>query len=174
MLRLTIFSAAILIGITAGVGIGFQRSEPVTGAAESAARVPPATPQLQASRAEPAEMVLDADSSGHYFVDAEVNGETIRFLVDTGASMVALSRDDAALIGLRPGSADFSRRARTANGIARVAPVTIDQIEVGDISVNNVPGAVIDLPMEHSLLGMSFLSRLSGYEVSGRQLILRP
>ena len=174
MLRMTIFSAAILIGITAGVGIGFQRSAPTTGAADGAARVQPAEPQLQVSRASLDEMVLDADSRGHYLVDAEVNGETIRFLVDTGASMVALSRDDAARAGFRPGPADFSHRAQTANGVARVAPVTIDEIALGDISVSNVRGAVIDVPMQHSLLGMSFLSRLSGYEVRGRQLILRP
>ncbi len=170
---MTIISAAILLGLAVGIGVGFQKPLPA-GSEPDLVAAPQPQPQPQIARVAPDETVIEADSRGHYYTDAEVNGETIRFLVDTGATMVALSRDDAARVGFRPGPAEFTHRANTANGIARVAPVIIDEIEIGDISVRDVRGAVMDIPMRHSLLGMSFLTRLSGYEVRDRQLILRP
>ncbi len=176
MLRTTMLAAAILLSATLVAALALRQPQPAghkrvteTSAAQNGqAVVPP-----QASLAAGDELVLEADSRGHYYVDAEVNGEAVRFLVDTGASMVALSPDDAARIGFRPGPAEFTGRARTANGIARVAPVMIDEIQLGDITVRNVPGAVLDTAMRNSLLGMSFLARLSGFEVRGNRLILR-
>ncbi len=170
VLRTTMLAAAVLLSATLVAALALRQPQPAgprqvteTSAARSG----------QAFLAAGDELVVEADSRGHYYVDAEVNGESVRFLVDTGATMVALSPDDAARIGFRPGPAEFTGRARTANGIARIAPVMIDEIEVGDIRVRNVPGAVLDTAMRNSLLGMSFLARLSGFEVRGNRLILR-
>lgn len=163
-------SAAVLLAATLVAALVLRQPQP---AGPKRVTETSATPTGQASLAAGDELVLEADSRGHYYVDAEINGETIRFLVDTGASMVALSPDDAARIGFRPDPAEYTGRARTANGIARIAPVMIDEIEIGDIRVRNVPGAVMDMAMRNSLLGMSFLTRLSGFEVRENRLILR-
>lgn len=119
------------------------------------------------------ELVLDAGAGGHYFVDAAINGEGVHFLIDTGASLVALSRSDAEKLGIDLEELRFTGRAKTANGIARVAPIMLSEIEIGDNVVENVPAAVIDAQMDISLLGMSFLKRLSGFEIKDSQLIMR-
>lgn len=119
------------------------------------------------------ELVLNAGAGGHYFVDAAINGEGVHFLVDTGASLVALSRTDAEKLGIDLEELKFTGRAKTANGIARVAPIMLSEIEIGDNVVENVPAAVIDAQMDISLLGMSFLKRLSGFEIKDNQLIMR-
>ncbi len=170
MLRTTMFSAAVLLSATLGAALALRQPQL---AGHKRVTETCAAQNGQASLAGGDELVVEADSRGHYYVDAEINGEAVRFLVDTGASMVALSPDDAERIGFRPGPAEFTGRANTANGIARVAPVMIDEIEIGDITVRNVPGAVMDTAMRNSLLGMSFLTRLSGYEVRENRLILR-
>lgn len=118
-------------------------------------------------------LALDAGPGGHFFVEAAINYDRIRFLVDTGASMVALTRADAERLGFDLYNLDYRYHANTANGVARVARVVLDEIVVGDIVVENVPAAVVDGDLEISLLGMSFLNRLSGFEVRDDQLILR-
>lgn len=110
---------------------------------------------------------------GHFYVDADVNGTRIHFLVDTGASLVVLSPEDARAAGIRPSQQDFSGRASTANGIVRVAPVTLREIGVQQLSFYDVPASVLEQPMPVSLLGMSFLSRLQGYETRDDELVLR-
>ncbi len=116
---------------------------------------------------------IHADSRGHYMVEARVNGVTIPFLVDTGASMVVLSRADARRIGYGPNELDYSMRARTANGVVKMAPVTLRQVRLNRLRVNNVDATVNEGPMSVSLLGMSFLGRLRGYEVENEVMTLR-
>lgn len=118
-------------------------------------------------------MVISPGRGGHYEVTAEINGRGISMLVDTGATMVALSRRDAERIGILPHQLDYSGRAQTANGVARVAHVTLDELTLGEISVRDVPAAVIDAPLPTSLLGMSFLGKLAGFSVENGKLILR-
>jgi len=118
-------------------------------------------------------MVITPGHGGHYQVNAAINGREISMLVDTGATMVSLSRRDAERIGILPHQLDFSGRAQTANGVARVAHVTLDELALGEIAVRDVPAAVIDAPLSTSLLGMSFLKRLAGFSVEKGNLILR-
>ncbi len=118
-------------------------------------------------------LVIRADSRGHFLVDASIGTKDVRFLVDTGASSVALSRQDAERLGFYVHQLDYSGRAQTANGMARFAPVTIEEIRIGDIVVRDVAAAVMDTPMKGSLLGMTFLRRLAGFEVRDDRLILR-
>jgi aspartyl protease family protein len=119
------------------------------------------------------QLEIEAGPNGHFFVAAEVNGRTLNFMIDTGATTVALRPEDADMLGFYQGTLRFSERVRTANGIARVAPVTLDEITIGELTVRDVAASVLQRPMRHSLLGMSFLRRLDGYEVRGDRLVLK-
>ena len=95
-------------------------------------------------------------------------------LVDTGASFVALSHEDAAMLGLKVSQKDFTRRSSTANGVVETAPVRIKEIRIGDIAVRDVEAVVLPpRALSTSLLGMSFLKRLEGFEVAKGRLVLR-
>lgn len=119
-------------------------------------------------------VVINAGSHGHFVVEAQVEGIDVRFLVDTGASDVVLSPADARRVGLDPATLSFTRQYRTANGTVAGAPVRIGRLAIGPIALGDVRASVNQADMKRSLLGMSFLSRLAGYEVAGDRLILRP
>ncbi len=119
------------------------------------------------------EVRLAADERGHFAVDATINERPVTLMADTGATLVVLTYEDAERLGLSPQRLDFSGRVQTANGVARVAPITLDRVRVDDITLRDVTAAVADkgvLPV--NLLGMSFLSRLTRFEMQGRQLVL--
>ena len=115
-----------------------------------------------------------AHRDGHFYIDSRVNGADVRFLIDTGATIVALSPEDAERIGFDPAQLNFSQRLHTAGGIVRAAPVVIRSLELGDIRLSNVRAVVNGERLPHSLLGISALERLSGYEVRDGTLTLRP
>lgn len=117
---------------------------------------------------------LKASEGGHFITSADINGSSITVLVDTGATAVALSYEDAADIGLRPGSLDFNVPVSTANGIAQAARVKIDQIAIDGVEVEDVDGLVLpEGALRGTLLGMSFLSRLDSFKVEDGVLILK-
>jgi aspartyl protease family protein len=116
---------------------------------------------------------LKAGAYGHFHARAEINGQPISVMVDTGASIVALSFEDARAIGIYVRDSDFTHRVSTANGFARIAPITIDRITVGDIMVRDVSGAVMEAgKLGTTLLGMSFLSRLQRVDIRSGMLVL--
>lgn len=116
---------------------------------------------------------LKAHADGHYYARAEINGRPLDVMVDTGASMVALTYEDAERAGLRLRPSDFTARVTTANGVAAVAPVTLDRVSIGRITVRNVRAAVTEPGrMDKTLLGMSFLSRLDRVDISSGRLLL--
>jgi aspartyl protease family protein len=117
---------------------------------------------------------LKAGQNGHFFVKAEINGRTVKVLVDTGASAVALSYEDAKAIGLRPGSLDYDIPVSTANGIAKAAGVSLDKVEIDGVRVSDVQGLVMpEGVMRGSLLGMSFLGKLKSFKVEDGVLYLK-
>lgn len=126
-------------------------------------------PNAAASR----ELVLRRRSDGHFHVVAHVNGVALPFLLDTGASDVALSTDAARKIGVNLRTLKYTRSYQTANGIIKAAPVVLRDIRVGQLRVGDVEASVSQAPMGISLLGMSFLNRLDGWEAKGDKLILR-
>lgn len=93
-------------------------------------------------------------------------------MVDTGASDVVLTPEDAGRLGLRLHERDFTLQYRTAGGIVRAAPVDLRHVNIGALSVRDVPAAVNSQSIGVSLLGMSFLKRLDGYAVERDSLIL--
>ena len=112
--------------------------------------------------------------NGHFVVEALVDGVKIRFLVDTGASDVVLSPRDAERLGFDIKALAYTRNYRTANGTVQGAPVRLRQVRIGPIVMGDVRASVNGAPMKRSLLGMSFLGRLSGYDVSREILTLHP
>ena len=114
------------------------------------------------------ELVRSPD--GHFYAEAQVNGARILVLVDTGASMVALTTADAQRAGIALGSERAV--AMGAGGPVEMIPVTIDRVAVGSLSANGVQGAVAE-GLSVSLLGQSFLSRVGTVEISGDRMVLR-
>ena len=114
-------------------------------------------------------IVYTANERGHVVLDAAVNGAPLRMLVDTGASLVTLTLADARAAGINPASLAFSGRVQTANGTARMAPVTLREIRIGQLSIYDVSASVLER-LDVSLLGMSLLSRLQGYEMRDGKL----
>lgn len=120
------------------------------------------------------EVRIEASGHGHYVTRAEINGRPIDVLVDTGASIVALTYDDARRAGVLVRDSDYTQRVSTANGQARVAPVTLDRVSIGDITVRNVPAAVSEPDsLATTLLGMSFLGRLQRVDMRPGVLVLQ-
>jgi aspartyl protease family protein len=127
-----------------------------------------------ASPTAPSSVTIPADGSGHFYVEAAVNGTRVRMMVDTGATGVVLSKEDARRIGFNPQPSDFTARSETANGIVVVAPIMLKEVAVGGVLVSDVPAIVHpDSRFQGSLLGMSFLSKLSHVEVRAGRLVLR-
>jgi aspartyl protease family protein len=110
---------------------------------------------------------------GHFWIDAIVDDRTIRFLVDTGASDVVLSRDDAVRLGIPFESLRFARVFSTANGLTRGAAIELRQIRLGSISFDHVSAWVNEGEMAHSLLGMRLLEQLSSVEIKNDTLSIK-
>jgi aspartyl protease family protein len=117
-------------------------------------------------------VVLTKARNGHFEVEARVDGRRIEFLVDTGASHIALRESAAARLGIYPRPADYTVRVSTANGVTKAALVQLRTVEVGDIVVRDVPAIVhSDQGLGVNLLGMSFLSRVRWTHERGKLVI---
>jgi aspartyl protease family protein len=121
----------------------------------------------------PGTVIVTAGEDRHFWLDATVDGASLHFLVDTGATNVVLNRQDARRIGLAVDSLSFTQRTETANGIGFGAPIRLREIRVGPIVVRDVRALVNKAPMSSSLLGIEFLERLSGYSVKDGTLTLQ-
>ncbi len=150
---------------------------------EQEAQAPVARPQpVRSARRDPEpdqprtsgrKIVLRANSRGHYLAKASINGRSLDVIVDTGATSVAISDETARRLGVAPPRSAYTMEVGTANGSIRAAPVTLNEVRIGNLSVRNVRAVVLPgeaLPV--SLLGMSFLGRLSKFESAGGQLVL--
>lgn len=138
---------------------------------------PPAPAEMRAPAMPGADLaghgvVIPAARDGHFFVRAVVDGTPVDFLVDTGASDVALTLADAERLGFRRHQLEFNRRYETANGPVRGAPVRLRELRIGQFSLFDVDASVTEGALGISLLGMSFLRRLEGYAVADGRLIL--
>jgi aspartyl protease family protein len=109
---------------------------------------------------------------GHYFLTLEVGGTPVRFMVDTGATVTALSARDSKRLGIDRRTLAFTGQARTANGVIRTAPVTLRDVTLDGIPMGTMAAWVGDGPLDVSLLGMDFLGRFARIEIAGDRLIL--
>lgn len=153
------------------------------GAAQALGTFDPArrAPELRAASAvaeapvgvvQPASIAKSGD--GHYWAEADVNGRRVRFLVDTGASAVALTLADARRLGFEPEKLSYDYKVTTASGPARAAAVKLGRVSVAGAAISDVDALVIEEGLDTSLLGMTYLGRLSRFEATRTALILRP
>ncbi|MEO9969579.1 MAG: TIGR02281 family clan AA aspartic protease [Hyphomonadaceae bacterium] len=118
--------------------------------------------------------LLRREDDGHYWGRADIGGTNVKLLVDTGASIVALTWQDAQRLRLKPEELDFIWSINTANGETFGASILLPTIRIGDVEIENVEAMVMqDGLLEHSLLGMSFLGKLYSYEFKQNSLIIR-
>tara|TARA_R110002033_G_scaffold26974_3_gene61703 strand:- start:40 stop:624 length:585 start_codon:yes stop_codon:yes gene_type:complete len=118
-------------------------------------------------------VTIPRSADGHYYLTALVNGEAIRFVVDTGASDMVLTRQDAERAGLSPETLNYLGRATTANGEVRTAYVRLSEVQLGEVRDFDVPAVVNDGEMPQSLLGMGYLQRWGRIEIANNELILK-
>jgi len=118
--------------------------------------------------------ILYADMNGHFAADLQVRGIPIRALVDTGATLVSFSAEDAAKFGLREEQGQRKARFNTANGMVMASLVKIPEMRLQGITVYDVEAAIMPRgALQGTLLGMSFMKKLQGYESRGTSMVLR-
>lgn len=115
---------------------------------------------------------LRKEGDGHYWATARVNGAVVKFLVDTGATMISLTKRDARKIGVNTDKLVRSMDVRTAAGRVKAGTVFIDKIEIDGVMLENVQAVVLEEGLEYSLLGMSFLNRLEGWDVTPGAIVI--
>ncbi|MDQ1155463.1 TIGR02281 family clan AA aspartic protease [Brevundimonas sp. SORGH_AS_0993] len=165
-----VFCAAVLASLVTAVTIRHLGGS-------DAAQAAPFQASVVATAAAPApvsaaQVVKAAD--GHYWAQATIDGRAVKVLVDTGASVVALTRADALRLGVDPKPENFTGRVQTASGVVRAAPVELAAVSVAGARVERVQALVVEDGLAYSLLGMSYLGRLSAFEATPRGLTLKP
>ncbi|SDT36883.1 TIGR02281 family clan AA aspartic protease [Bradyrhizobium canariense] len=163
----------IFAAVMAGLG---------TVMAQMADRITPALAHTASHNADaPVEMAVASgrslniprDARGHFETEGRINGQRIDFMVDTGASVIALNETSAARFGLRPSLGDYKATVTTANGTIKAARTRIAMIDVGGLVVRDVDAMVLpDEALSENLLGLSFLSRLKRFEYAGGTMVL--
>ncbi|HEX5377674.1 MAG TPA: TIGR02281 family clan AA aspartic protease [Phenylobacterium sp.] len=170
MLRLAVLA---LVGAVSAVGAAQAVASFSTGGRAAALTAPPAA-LASTAPAEGDATSIAKSNDGHYWAEADVNGSRVRFLVDTGASAVALTAADAKRLGFEPSRLNYAYKVMTANGEAHAAAVKLASVSVAGAQVADVDALVLDKGLDTSLLGMTYLGRLSRFEATRTTLILRP
>src|SRR5258708_31357070 len=165
----------MIAAVARAAAVLVPRYSPDLNAAPPAPAVMAARPVAapEPAAADSRSVTVPRNARGHFQVDARVDGRRLSFMVDTGASVIALTADDAATLGIHPSASEFTMMVKTANGAVRAAPVELDRVEIEDITVRNVTAMVLpDGALSDNLLGMSFLSRLHRWEFADTKLVL--
>jgi len=116
---------------------------------------------------------IGRDHRGHFQAHGRVDGRQVSFMVDTGASIIALTERDADRLGVRPSRSAFTAAVQTANGVVRAAPVTLNSVDIGGLVVRDVKAVVVSGGgLKENLLGLSYLTRLKRFEYSNNKLVL--
>jgi aspartyl protease family protein len=162
----------LVIGVfaaLAAIGAAQRLSMFGDSSAPHAVAAPATTPDAASAEAssEPyGEASIAKSGDGSFWADAQVDGHPVHFLVDTGATTVALTGDDARTLGMDPASLNFNSVVKTANGPEPAARVKLGLVAVGNAQVSDVDAIVIDKGLPASLLGMTYLGRLSKFEAT--------
>jgi aspartyl protease family protein len=169
-MRQIIIFAGMLLGLgVVAARLADQAGRTAPAAALATVPASPAAPQNSYGST----VTIPRDARGHFMVDARVDGRRMEFMLDTGASVIALRARDAASLGIHPVAREFTVEVKTANGSARAAPVQLGLVEVSGVSVRNVAALVSpDEALSENLLGLSFLSRLRRFEYANGRMVL--
>ncbi len=171
-LYMLISAAMIAAGVYFFIPKDAPHQAPASAASATvvAGTVPPAD-QTTTSYAKAA--VISRKDDGHYWTNASVGGTSVEFMIDTGASIVALTPRDAQRIGVDMDTLTYNGRINTAGGQIKGAYITLDEVRIGRVKIKDVDAVVLPDGLTQSLLGMSFLGQLYSYEFRQNQLIIR-
>ncbi len=162
MLRYLAIWGVIILTVTAGFGIWQERGGSIAAMQDLGA----------AQTVQNGTITLTQKRDGHFYADLNINGNDIHFLVDTGATDLVLSKEDAARIGLDATQLNFNRKASTANGTVHSAVVRLEEIRFGPFLDQNISASVNGGKMRTSLLGMNYLRRFDSIQISNGEMIL--
>lgn len=170
MRSILIFAAALVVLGTAMA----QIADRITPAPAQAHAAPHATVGMAAtSETYGRSISIDRDPRGHFRTDGRIDGQRLSFMVDTGASVVALNESSAARFGLRPSRGDYTAKVSTANGQVKAARARIAMLDVGGLIVRDVDALVLpDEALSENLLGLSYLSKLKRFAYADGRMVL--
>ncbi len=160
-------STLVLVGVLAMVVVQVARMDPRFDVAMSGMGLPE-------QRVEGGETRVHLSPDGHYWLKAKINGEPANFLVDTGATLTAISAQTAARVGIEPRRDRMPVMMTTANGTIRVGTTTIDELRFGNVAARGLDAVIAPNLGDTNVIGMNLLSRLAGWRVENGELILQP
>jgi aspartyl protease family protein len=162
--------AAVLVGLGTYMAQVADRMSPASASTGTSPKMAPAQTVAQASGRT---LDIPRDARGHFQTDGHIDGQRLNFMVDTGASLVALNEKSAARFGFRPSRSDYNATVTTANGTIKAARTRLAMIELGGLIVRDVDALVLpDEALSQNLLGLSFLSKLKRFEYANGRLVL--
>ena len=162
--------AAIMIGLGTFMAQVADKMTPAPASAAPSARL--ATPDTMAV-AGLRSLSIPRDGRGHFATEGRIDGQRIAFMVDTGASVIALNESSAARFGLHPSRNDYRATVSTANGTVKAAPTRLAMVDIGGLIVRDVDAMVLpDEALSENLLGLSFLSKLRRFEYANGKMVL--
>ena len=173
MMRNLLIVAAVLVGTGSWLAQTADKMTATparaTGGSTMAASARVESPAPTAGRT----LSIPRDARGHFQTEGRIDGQRIDFMVDTGASVIALNEKSAARFGLRPSRGDYNATVSTANGTIKAARTRLAMVELGGLVVRDVDAMVLpDEALSENLLGLSFLSKLKPFEYAGGRLVL--
>src|ERR1700681_785926 len=169
MRNIMIFAA---VPVALGSFMG-QMADKLKPAPASPTAAPGKPLEQTAAQAGSRSLSIPRDARGHFQTDGRIDGQRIDFMVDTGASLVALNETSAARFGLRPSRGDYNATVTTANGTIKAARTRLAMVELGGLVVRDVDAMVLpDEALSENLLGLSFLSKLKRFEYANGRLVL--
>jgi aspartyl protease family protein len=164
----------ILAAVLAGLGTYMaQMADKMSPMPASASASPKLMATQTVGQASGRSLDIPRDARGHFAADGRIDGQRIDFMIDTGASLVALNEKSAARFGLRPSRSDYNATVSTANGTIKAARTRLAMVELGGLVVRDVEALVLpDEALSENLLGLSFLSKLKRFEYANGKMVL--
>ena len=163
--------AAFMVGLGTIMAQMADKMTPTPALAHAASKT--AAPVETVAQSDGRSLSIPRDGRGHFQTEGRIDGQRIGFMVDTGASVIALNETSAARFGLRPSRGDYNASVTTANGTIRAARTRLAMVDIGGIVVRDVDAMVLpDEALSENLLGLSFLSKLRRFEYANGQLVL--
>src|SRR5450756_1519275 len=163
--------AAIMVGLGSFMAQMADKMTPTPALAHAATQT--AAPVDTIGQSAGRSVSIPRDGRGHFQTEGRIDGQRIGFMVDTGASVIALNEASAARFGLRPSRGDYNATVTTANGTIKAARTRLSMVEIGGLVVRDVEAMVLpDQALSENLLGLSFLSKLKRFEYANGQMVL--
>ncbi len=170
-MRNILILAAVMVGLGTFMAQIADRMTSTPALASATSRKPMPSNENEPSGGR--SITIPPDRRGHFQTEGRIEGQRIGFMVDTGASLIALNESSAARFGLRPSRGDYNATVSTANGTVKAARTRLAMVEIGGLTVRDVDAMVLpDEALSENLLGLSFLSRLKRFEYANGKLVL--